>query len=438
MSLNLDQINRKIFLLKIYAFFAYGTSVFYFLFALIWFYLNGISVAEIFAYNIFVVVIMLIFNNLSSRLSDKIKKRAFFMIMVKILSILAVIVIILDVSLMSLMIFAFLLYFISNETFLTAYFYELLEARERIKSEVNSNFRENKSKEFTKFRIMGSIGWAIGGPIAGFIIEAGNNITNSSLKGFQIAFFISIVMNLINICYLYTITRCVESKLKIGKGISKEMNQQQKNKVKNKRSLFRNYEFLFLLSITFVLEISLSLSASIKTIYATELGGTYLFVGLLAFVWAMCEVPLFFISASLVEKFSYKVPILISAVFLIVKYLFYIYIVTPETLLLFLLLEALNTFGILWPAITYAINNIAKEKKAFGTSIYLTLMALARFIGYIIGMVLAITYNIGGNYENYKILFVWALFLAFMGVVIFLIFNLLILKAKYKNKKLIR
>ncbi|HEY0088573.1 MAG TPA: hypothetical protein VGB37_07000, partial [Candidatus Lokiarchaeia archaeon] len=73
MSLNLEQINRKIFLLKIYAFFAYGTSVFYFLFALIWFYLNGISVAEIFAYNIFVVVIMLIFNNLSSRLSDKIK-----------------------------------------------------------------------------------------------------------------------------------------------------------------------------------------------------------------------------------------------------------------------------------------------------------------------------------------------------------------------------
>lgn len=157
-----------------------------------------------------------------------------------------------------------------------------------------------------------------------------------------------------------------------------------------------------------------------------------MFVGFLAFIWAWCEVPLFFISAKMVDKYSYKIPLLISGMFIIVKYLFYIYVITPNTLALFLMLEVLNTFGILWPAISYTINSFfAQNRKAFGTSIYLTSMAAARFIGNLFGMILAIMFNIGYSYESYKILFEYALLITFFGIMCFIPFELIVHK---KNK----
>lgn len=430
-SLSLKKIEHKIVQLKIYAFFAYGTSVFYFLFVLIWFYINGITIAEIFLYYVFVVVITLIFNNFWSKVSDRIKNRIFFMIMVKFLSIAAVLVVIFEVSFITVMLFAFLLYFINNETYLTAFFYELLEARERLRKAENANYKENKAKEYTKYRIMGSIGWACGGPICGLIIELVNFNTKSRFIGFQFAFFLSILLNIFILIYLFIITRGLESKL----NNFREATSKSISVDKNKKSFYYNYEFIFLLIVMFIFEISSSMISNIKTIYATELGGNYIFVGFLAFVWAWCEVPLFFISSNLVEKYSYKVPVLISGLFLIVKYLFYIYIITPETLVLFLILEALNTFGILWPAITYAINDLfAQEHKALGTSVYLTSMAAARFLGNLLGMFLAIIFNIGGYYESYRILFVSALIITFIGILCFILFNFITAKVNRSKK----
>ncbi len=259
------------------------------------------------------------------------------------LSISAVFIVIIEVSLFTIILFAILLYLLSNETYLTSLFYEILEAREKLRKQENPNYKENKAKEYSKYRIMGSIGYACGGPICGAIIEIVNFFSHSTVLGFQVAFSVSILLNVFNLIYLYAITRGLENGLKRFREITPKSTIVNINK----KSIFRNYEFIFLIVILFIFEISGSLIVNIKMIYVTELGGNYIYVGLLAFVWAWCEVPLFFISSYLVEKYSYKIPIFISGIFLVVKYLFYIYVITPETIALFLLLEALNTFGIL-------------------------------------------------------------------------------------------
>ncbi|GAI95544.1 unnamed protein product, partial [marine sediment metagenome] len=81
---------------------------------------------------------------------------------------------------------------------------------------------------------------------------------------------------------------------------------------------------------------------------------------------------------------------MLGVIFILIKNLFYIYIITPDTIFLFLLLEIFNQFGIMWPALTYAINQIfAKQKKALGTSIYISIVVSAGFVGNLLGMVLA-------------------------------------------------
>jgi len=413
---NLHKLERTINLLKIYTFFSYLTSVFYLIFILIWFNLNAITVAQLFIYNLLTIVVGLIINNLFSNLSDKLGNRTFFLMFQDVLSALALLIIIFYINLITIAIFAFLVYAISRESLLTALFYDIIEKREIIKRVDNKDFEEQKAKEFTKFRILGSIGWAIGGPIAGFFIM---------IWGFQITFAIPVILHFSTFIYLFCIRR--------------ELNEASLNEIKSKEvlinkkvfktSIFRNTEFLILLLVMFIFEIGRSISHSIKPVYAAELGGSYLYIGLLAFTWALCEVPLFFLSSKIVESNGYKIPIILGAVFVIIRYFFYIFIITPQNLLLFLLLETLNTFGILWPAITFAINHMfAQENKALGTSIYITFVAVARFLGNFFGMLFAFWFDIGGNYQDYRILFVFGLIVDLMGLAFFL--GIIILKKK--------
>ena len=417
-----SRIRRKIALIKIYTFFSYFTSVFYLVFILVWFKLNGISVAEIFAYNLVTIVVGFIFGNILSHVSDKYKNRTIFLMISDFISAMGLLIIIFYVNLVSLLIFAFLAYALSRETFLVALFYDLIERRQFLKGQ-EADLSQQKAKEFTKFRIFGSIGWAVGAPIAGSLIM---------MWGFQATFVIPVCLHFFTIVYLFLIKRGLSG----GKNLVSldEGLEPGKKSLEVRHSIFHNREFILLLVVMFIFEIGRSINHSIKTVYAADLGGSYLYIGLLALVWASFEVPLFFLSSKIVENKGYEIPIILGAVFVIVKYLFYIYIITPDQLLLFLLLETLNTFGILWPAITYAINHVfAKENKALGTSLYVTLIAIARFLGNFFGMILSLQYNIGESYEDYHVLFTFGLILDSIALIFFLI--ILVYKQVKKGDK---
>ena len=70
----------------------------------------------------------------------------------------------------------------------------------------------------------------------------------------------------------------------------------------------------------------------------------------------------------------------------------------------------------------------AQENKALGTSIYITFIAVARFLGNFFGMLFAFWFDIGGNYQEYRILFIFGLTMDLIGLAFFL--GIIILKKK--------
>jgi len=320
------------------------------------------------------------------------------------------------------MIYAFLTNSLNRETFITALIYEVIEKREILTKVDTTNFERKKAREYTKTRIMGSLGWATGAPIAGYLME---------MHGFPFAFLLCVLGYMILAIYFFILTKDFKQISNIER---KEMNKNIKSLPANNKILYRKFEFLGLLIIAGIFEIALVLSANIKTIYATELGGSLVFVGFLASLWASFELPLFFLSSKITEKYNYLYPLMLGVIFILIKNLFYIYIITPDNIFLFLLLEILNQFGIMWPALTYAINQIfAKQKKALGTSLYFSTIVSAGFFGNLLGMVLALLYNIGGSYQDYQILFIFSLMFTVIALICYII--LIILRRNYNKIK---
>ena len=418
----LEIIRKKTIHLKIFTFFNYFISVFYMVFILIWLNQNKVSIAEIFGYNLAIIIIIAIFSNTFSHISDKMNNRLIFIQISNFTYAIGVLFIAFEVNFITIMIYVFLTNSLSRETFITALIYEVIEKREFLKKVENTNFEEKKVKEYAKFRIMGSFGWAIGGPIAGYLIE---------IYGFSFAFLLCSLGYIIIAFYFYILTKDFKQILNIER---KETNSNIKSLAANNKILHRKYEFLGLLIIAGIFEIGLVLSVSIKTIYATELGGTLVFVGLFTCLWASFEVPLFFLSSKITEKYNYIYPLMLGVIFILIKNLFYIFIITPDNIFLFLLLEIFNQFGIMWPALTYAINQIfAKQRKALGTSLYISIIVSAGFFGNLLGMVLALLYNIGGSYQDYHILFVFSLIFTVIALICYII--LLIVHRNYNKIK---
>jgi len=418
----LDIIRKKTIHLKIFTFFNYFISVFYMVFILIWLNQNKVSVAEIFAYNLAIIIIIAIFSNIFSHISDKMNNRLIFIQISNFTYAIGVLIIAFEVNFITIMIYVFLTNSLSRETFITTLIYEVIEKREILTKVENTNFKEKKVKEYAKIRIMGSFGWAIGAPIAGYLME---------IYGFSFAFLLCALGYIILAFYFYILTKDFKQILNIER---KETNSNIKSLDTNNRILHRKYEFLGLLIIAGIFEIGLVLAVNIKTIYAIELGGSLVFVGMLACLWASFELPLFFLSSKITEKYNYIYPLMLGVIFVLIKNLFYIYIITPDTIFLFLLLEIFNQFGIMWPALTYAINQIyAKQKKALGTNIYISFVAFAGFGGNLLGMILGLLYNIGGSYKDYQVLFIYSMIFTLTSLICYII--LIILRRNYNKIK---
>jgi len=418
----LEIIRKKTIHLKIFTFFNYFISVFYMVFILIWLNQNNVSVAEIFGYNIAIVFIIAVFSNTFSHISDKMNNRLIFIQISNFTYAIGVLFIAFKVNIITIMIYAFLTNFLSRETFITALIYEVIEKREILTKVETINFERKKAKEYAKTRIMGSFGWATGAPIAGYLME---------MYGFPFAFLLCTLGYIILAFYFFILTKDFKQILNIER---KDINTDIKSLPANNKILHRKFEFLGLLITAGIFEIGLVLSASIKAVYATELGGSLVFVGLLACLWASFELPLFYISSKITEKYNYIYPLMLGVIFILIKNLFYIYIITPDNIFLFLLLEILNQFGIMWPALTYAVNQIfAKQRKALGTSLYISIIASAGFFGNLLGMVLALLYNIGGSYQDYHILFVFSLIFTVIALICYII--LIIIRRNYNKIK---
>ncbi len=421
---------RRLFLLKIFAYIDYAMQVSGTAFVQMYMATLGFPIEHFFKFAAVAVVTALVSQNIMSRISDRIGNRLPFVVMAKLCIALAISSFALFPTLAMSLIYAVLANALSGEVFLVAIVYELIDEKQST-SDSDSSRLLNKSGEYAKYRVFGSIGWAWTAPFSGWAISALNGGT-SGIWGYQIMFIISAVGIVTNSAFLYSILHGYTPRTPPE---IKDPHVSNNNEVKSTR-FYRTPVFLILILSSFVFQIGLAFGNNAFAPFLKRgLGTDATFLGLLMFTWANCEIPLFYLSSYVAQKCSWQLPVLLGFGFQVIKMSTYAFIVTPNLLWVVVVVQFFNQFGISFPAVTYGITNtIAPQRKALGTSLYQTINLAGGFVGSLLGTSLAI--SLGPEAETltgYKMFFIWSAILAAAAIGLFWIFHILVQYSKRKT-----
>lgn len=308
---------------------------------------------------------------------------------------------------------------VSSESTANVIVYELIDEKQKeLGSAAAASF--NKSKEFTKYRLFGSIGYAWTAPLGGMAIKALNGTNGDPYFGYMVMYCISAAGMAVTAAFLYYIVRGCN-----GKQIPPEALGNGRASTAPTR-FYLSTGFLMLVSTSLLYSLSVAIQSNPFSLYLkVGLGAGEDYYGLLMFLWATAEVPLFFLSSHLVRTRGWKLLILLSFIFHGTKLVVFSLVTTPAMLWLVALVQVLNPFGISFPARTYAITNeIAKDRKALGMTLHDSFSALGSFLGGIVGMLIAAALGaVANTMAGYQYFFTISIIIMSCAIVVFISFE---------------
>jgi len=418
-----------------------------------------LGVKLFFMNSIISVITLFISQNFLSRISDKMQSRIPFMVGSKILYSASMFILACFRSFLMVVLSSILINMISGEMLSAAIVYELIDLKQR-EIPPSLSGRYNKSREFAKYRIFGSMGWAFTAPAAGYGISILNAM--KPFLGYTIMFSISGIGTLGSTVFLYYILRgysrqassmAFNEKLANSTVLNVELTstgvasargddgKESSNDIsgiagESSMQFYKKPTFLMLVTSTFISAIAFALqSNAFSPFIKNSLGASEFFYGLLAFTWAISEIPLFFLSSYLVKRHGWKLLILLGFLFQEIKAITYGLIYSTAFLWVIVVIQILNSFGITYPARSYAITNeIAPNRKALAMTLNQTLNSVGSFIGGIIGMLVA--YNLGPVADTmlgYRVIFNISATITLIAILTFISFQAIVYLKSGKN-----
>ncbi|XP_077487082.1 major facilitator superfamily domain-containing protein 6-like isoform X1 [Amblyomma americanum] len=167
---------------------------------------------------------------------------------------------------------------------------------------------------FGRQRLWGTISWGIVSPLIGFTIDEASNQSYTDYKPGFYLFAVIMVLDVMLICYM---PRLRTADLSV-------------NFIKDIATLFCNAEIVLFTVWTFIVGALMGVLWSFSTWYLEDLKASKLMIGLSNTVMSLCvEVPLFFISKTILERVGYFFSY--SAAFLAfsIKFIGYSYLINP-------------------------------------------------------------------------------------------------------------
>jgi MFS family permease len=410
---------KRLRLMKIEAYMDYGFSVIGMNFNGMLMAKLGLPVVNFFFLSVISVITALVAQNLVSRRSDKRGNRYSFLILAKILYAISTFMLAFFQRFEVIVLVTVLNGLVSGESSANVVVYELIDQKQRDMVEsANAAMVINKSREFAKYRVFGSIGFAWTAPFGGYGIQALNGTGGNSFFGYTVMYCISGTGVLCVCALLWSILKGYQRPV-----VEHDVNIVEARPTSDNR-FYYSLPFIMLTSTSFIASIASAIQSNPFTKYLNALGQGEFFYGILAFIWATMEVPLFYISSALAQKHGWKLLVLISFIFQEIKFIVYFNVMSPEFAFLIMAVQALNPFGISFPAKTYALTNeIAKDRKALGLTLSDSLNSLGSFIGGIVGMIAAgmlaaVANTLAGDQFFYGI----AIFMTTVAIAMFIVF----------------
>ena len=409
---------KRLRLMKVEAYMDYGFSVIGMNFNGMLMAKMGLPVEDFFLLSVISVITAMLAQNLVSRWSDKRGDRFTFILLAKILYASSTFLIAFFQRFDIIILVTILNGLVSGESSANVIVYELIDQKQQdLTGGGNGTMEINKSREFAKYRMFGSIGFAWTAPFGGYGIQVLNGTGGNPFFGYTVMYCISGTGVLGACMFLWLILRGYQ--ISAGKRDANNVN----TRLAPTSRFYFTLPFIMLTSTSFIASIASAIQSNPFSKYLNALGQGEFFYGILAFIWATTEVPLFYISSALVRKHGWKLLLLVSVIFQEIKFIVYFTVISPEYAFLIMMVQVLNPFGISFPAKTYALTNeIAKDRKALGLTLSDSLNSLGSFIGGIVGMTIAsmigsVANTLTGDQFFYSI----AIFMTTVAIAIFIV-----------------
>ncbi|MHA1680312.1 MAG: MFS transporter [Promethearchaeota archaeon] len=445
----LRHVKREFVILQLVCFGTWMSNVIFMIFGIVFVHELGISISGIFLFNLLVISFSFVTSSLFNRASDKIKQRKKFILLAYSLRSSGVFLLAFCTGPVLLIFYYMIISLLNPISFEVAIIYELGEKIEflevKLKNRREGNF--SNTKYYLRYRMFGSLGWAVMAPLAGWGITVLNDSlsgTGIDLPGFRIFFIIAAGIYLAaTFIYLFTYDEktyeqvIVEGKKKespiegggMGENVKNHSLKAGKISMKSLKS-----SFILLLVTMFIYQAGSTLFQTPYSVFLKDFSqGSLILVGISYFISAIPEAPLFMVAFKLINKRGYEFTLSLSFILEISRIFLTLMVIPLNIAVLVLPLQSMNSFSLRWPSLTHGISHeLSPGSRATGMNLDLVLEKAGGFIGSVLGAFLA--ESVTSGLDKYLVLFTISLVFIISNTLIFIVGSHLLYKRKEERK----
>lgn len=394
----------------------WGANVVYMIFGVIFINQLGVSVSGIFALNMIVIAVSFAASTLVNKRSDKIRRRKEFMIAAYVLRTGSIFLLVIGNDIWVFVLHHVLVSLLNPISFDVAIIYELGERMERLEVACGQAARKNAStRYYLRYRMLGSIGWAVAAPLAGLGIAAVNEhpgwLVNvfPNLPGFRLFLLLSTCVYLV--ATVVFATRFTEDPpasepAVTATGTGDPTPVTTTGRRARAAGMAPLAPLALLLATMFLFQAGSSLFQTPYGVFLTEFsGGNLALVGVSYFCSAILEAPLFMIALRIIDTRGYEASLSVSFLLEITRVMLTIAAIPLGMPVVVVFLQMMNSFSFRWPSLAHGVSVTAPERKASGMNYMLVLEKAGGFAGSLIGTLVAGATGVDGAIGAYVLLF---------------------------------
>lgn len=259
-----------------------------------------------------------------------------------------------------------------------AYTYEVIE--------------QHSEMQYGKIRLMGSIGYAVTAYLIGSVAN------KVGIQSAFISFSFLMILGAVTIASVRVESKTIRKRSE-SRGII---------------NLLKERKFLLFLAMTIVVHISFGINSNYVTVLVQETGGNVANLGMLWFVLAMSELPVFFFSNRLMKKFGDMNIVLFGVGFFILRFFLSSLCSSYITVIAVQLLQSVTFPLFLVGVLNYLNRTAPPNMRSSAMTLYSASGGIGIFIGNAFGGILLESISIFSLYRIITLVSAFALFLAFM------------------------
>jgi MFS transporter, PPP family, 3-phenylpropionic acid transporter len=221
---------------------------------------------------------------------------------------------------------------------------------------------EDPSVSYGSLRIAGAVAWSFMGLVNGYLIGS---------YALEIIFVVSSVMMFLTFLLALTLPNTAQKPLELGASFSSDL-----------KVMFGNKDLMKFLFFALLISVASTTIWNFYSLFIKEIGGSDTLVGYGLALQGLCELPLFYFSAQIIQRFGLKNTLLFTLIITTLRLFLYSTVKNPQMALCIELTHGIS-WALFWVVCVEFTNKLAKDEwKATGQSLlYASYFGIGAILG---------------------------------------------------------